>query len=528
MKPTNPLVGSLLTDLYQLTMAYGYWCHKKENIPAVFDLHFRKNPFGGEFTVFAGLSEILRFISKFGFSEEDVTYLQKQNFFGCNPDPNFFDWLRSLNCSQVKIYALKEGTLAFPREPLVRIEGPLAVVQLIETTLLNLVNYASLVATNAARFRLAVGKNKTLLEFGLRRAQGPDGGLSASRYSYIGGFDGTSNVLAGKLFNIPVKGTNAHSFISSFLNLQDLQFCELLDSNGNNVDFLAKVITMREQFSFSTHDGELAAFIAYAISYPNNFVALVDTYDTLESGIPNFIFVALALFELGYKPVGIRLDSGDLAYLSKKAREIFSEVRQKHKLPEVIIIASNDINEQTLFSLKEQNHEIDAFGIGTHLVTCQAQPALGGVYKLVDLAGKPRIKLSQDIEKITIPGKKHLYRIFGKNGFPLLDLMTKDNDLVPACGKKILCRHPFKSANRVYVTPEKIVPLLNCYWDGKKIKETVNIHETRKFVLDQLDYFRSDHLRYLNPTPYKVSLSDNLYRFFHDLWQSEAPIIEIS
>lgn len=521
---SNPIVGPLLTDLYQLTMVYGYWCHDKWNTPAVFDLHFRKNPFQGEFTIFAGLTEALRFAANFRFTDQDIEYLQQQNFFGKNPDPDFFKWLKTLDCSEVKIYALREGSLAFPREPLLRVEGPLAIVQLMETTLLNLVNYASLMATNAARFRLAAGYDKGLLEFGLRRAQGPDGGISASRYAYLGGFDGTSNVLAGKLFCIPVKGTNAHSFISSFTGLDDLKTHHLEDSRGEKVDFLARVLEIRDRLGYKTHDGELAAFIAYAISYPHNFLALVDTYDTLHSGVPNFIVVALALVELGHTPIGVRLDSGDLAYLSKETRNLFLE----HPLPKLTIIASNDINENTLVSLQQQQHQIDAFGIGTHLVTCQAQPALGGVYKLVELCGTPRMKLSQDVEKITLPGRKKVYRIIGQQGYPLLDLMTKEDDIVPQPGKKILCRHPFKSANRVYVTPQEVVCLQECYWDGKLVKELPSIHESRKYVLEQLGNFRSDHLRQLNPTPYKVSLSDDLYTFFHNLWEVEAPILEIT
>ncbi|WP_372366648.1 nicotinate phosphoribosyltransferase [Candidatus Uabimicrobium sp. HlEnr_7] len=524
MKNTNTIVGPLLTDLYQLTMVYGYWCHDKWNLPAVFDLHFRKNPFKGEFTIFAGLAEVLRFADNFQFTENDIQYLKDQNFFGSDPSPDFFDWLKTIDCSDVKIYALPEGTLAFPREPLLRVEGPLAVIQLMETTLLNLVNYASLMATNAARFRLAAGYDKGLLEFGLRRAQGPDGGVSASRYAYLGGFDGTSNVLAGKLFGIPVKGTNAHSFISSFTSIDDLKTRCILGKP--DIDFVEKVLSIKKRLQYKTHEGELAAFIAYAISYPHNFLALVDTYDTLQSGVPNFLIVALALVELGFAPIGIRLDSGDLAYLSQQAREMF--LQHQDILPKLTIIASNDINENTLVSLQQQKHQIDAFGIGTHLVTCQAQPALGGVYKLVELSGMPRMKLSQDVEKITLPGRKNVYRIIGKEGYPLLDLMTKEGDPSPKPGEKMLCRHPFKSANRVYVTPKEVISLQKCYWNGALMEELPSIHDAREYVLQQLSNFRSDHLRQLNPTPYKISLSDDLYVFFHNLWEVEAPILEIT
>ncbi len=533
MQTVNSFIRPLLTDLYQLTMAYGYWKADKHQEPAVFDLHFRKNPFAGEFTVFAGLEAVLHFLSDFRFSEEDIDYLKESSFFGEKADPAFFSWLSELDCSEVKLYAMKEGTLVFPQEPLLRVEGPLGITQLLETTLLNLVNYPSLMATNAARFRLAAGKEKLLLEFGLRRAQGPDGGVSASRYSYIGGFNATSNVLAGKLFKIPVKGTTAHSFISSFSSLSDLKNRSIVNPQENEVPFVELVQDIHKKMGFSTHEGELASFIAYAQSFPHNFVALVDTYDTLGSGIPNFISVATALTQVGYSPVGIRLDSGDLAYLSKKCRKMFTEARSSlpaelKPFPRILIVASNDINEATLVSLNQQGHEIDAFGIGTHLVTCQAQPALGCVYKLVELNGKPRLKLSQEIAKVTIPGKKEIYRLSGMEGYPLVDLMTQVKEPMIEVGQKILCRDPFKANKRVNVIPNKICRLHQCYWDGKKHPSLPNIHEVRDYVLEQLDTFRPDHLRQLNPTPYKVAVDDNLFQFFQDLWLKEAPIMEIS
>jgi nicotinate phosphoribosyltransferase len=284
----------------------------------------------------------------------------------------------------------------FPRIPLLRIEGPIIKTQLLETTLLTLVNFASLVATNAARFRQATGADKTLLEFGLRRAQGPDGGLSASKYCYVGGFDGTSNVLAGKLYGIPIKGTHAHAYVSSYECMNDLTHRELCDRiSGESRPFadlcegyLAELGPALRILPGETNKGELAAFVSYAIAFPTNFLALVDTYDVLKSGLPNFLAVARALHECSYQAVGLRLDSGDLAYLSLEVRSKFVDTAKKFNLSyfeHFTIVASNDINEDTLVSLEKQGHAIDSFGIGTHLVTCQKQPALGCVYKLVEV-----------------------------------------------------------------------------------------------------------------------------------------------
>ena len=293
-------------------------------------------------------------------------------------------------------FFLRTGTVMFPRLPLMRIEGPIVQTQLLETTLLTLTNYASLVATNAARFRSATGADKVLLEFGLRRAQGPDGGLSASKYCYLGGFDGTSNVLAGKLYDIPVRGTHAHAYINSYESMKDLVERHLTDRiSGERRPFadlcekylneLGPVLKISPD---ETHKGELAAFVSYAIAFPTNFLALVDTYDVLKSGVPNFLAVARALHECNYQAIGLRLDSGDLAYLSLEVRAKFVETARKFQLPYIehfMIVASNDINEDTLVSLEKQGHSIDTFGIGTHLVTCQRQPALGCVYKLVQV-----------------------------------------------------------------------------------------------------------------------------------------------
>jgi nicotinate phosphoribosyltransferase len=323
----------------------------------------------------------------------------------------------------------------FPREPLLRVEGPLAICQLLETPLLNLVNFPSLVATNAARMRLAAGWDKTLLEFGLRRAQGPDGGLSASKYAVIGGFDGSSNVLAGKLFNITVKGTHAHSYIMSYTGIGDIKNRMLRVANeDNSVDFVSLVLEKRRLLGCeSTNEGELAAFTSYALAFPTSFLALIDTYDSLSSGVENFLAVGLALHSIGYRPVGVRLDSGDLAYLSKTIRGRFEEVDRLHVKETLFasctIVASNDLNEEVLLALAREGHSIDVFGIGTHLVTCQSQPALGCVYKLAQYNDQPRMKFSQELEKMLIPGRKAVYRLFGQVGDLLLAIhdATKHN-----------------------------------------------------------------------------------------------------
>jgi len=404
--PTNPMVTPLLTDLYQFTMAYAYWKAGKHLEKAVFDLFFRKNPFGGEYTVFAGLEECIRLAANFKFKEEDIDFL-RTILPTC--EEGFFSYLRELNCLDIEIHAIPEGSIVFPKIPLMRVEGSVAVVQLLETPFVNLINYASLVTTNAARHRRVAGSSKVLLEFGLRRAQGPDGGISASKYCYIGGFDATSNVDAGRRFGIPLRGTHSHAFVNSFMGPDEITDRALprLDGPGVCEDFvslsqhwlsrLQAADSLRGMFS-ETSQSEMAAFTSYALAFPTKFQALVDTYDVMRSGLPNFCAVALALNDLGYKALGIRLDSGDLAYLSTEARKCFRAIEKEFGVPEfgkMIITASNDINEDTLDALNKQGHQVDAFGIGTHLVTCFAQPALGCVFKLVEIKGQARMKLSE-------------------------------------------------------------------------------------------------------------------------------------
>jgi len=534
----NGVVQPLLTDFYQITMAYAYWKNKKMNDHAVFDLFFRKNPFRGEYAIFAGLDQCIKYLEEFRFNDSDIVFLKET--LPPTTDPEFFEYLQSLTAKDVTLYAIEEGTVVFPKVPLIRVEGPLAVVQLLETTLLNLVNFASLVATNAARFRRAAGKDKMLLEFGLRRAQGPDGALSASKYCYIGGFDGTSNVLAAKEFGIPAKGTHAHAFVSSFLSKDEDPDAILLDLNDdtNRIFFpvvlrelekISKILSIRQD---QTNNGELKAFSSYAVAFPTQFLALVDTYDALKSGVPNFLAVASALHLFGYKALGIRLDSGDLAYLSKEARKRFQTVSKSLELDwfsSFIITASNDINEETLTSLEQQGHEINAYGIGTHLVTCQRQPALGCVFKLVELNGNPRMKLSEEMSKVTMPGKKNAYRLYGGDNLALLDLLTRSDEPAPQPNERVLCRHPLEEAKRAYVKPNTVENLLKLYWKDGKVHTPINsLQKSRAIAAESLTKLRTDHLRYLNPTPYKVSVTNDLYQFMHELWLDCAPISELS
>ncbi|KAI5069109.1 hypothetical protein GOP47_0015410 [Adiantum capillus-veneris] len=541
-KPTNPMVSALLCDMYQFTMAYAYWKADKHLNRAVFDLLHRKNPFRGEYTIFAGLEECIRFAANFHFEQYEIDYLRTIMPSTC--EDAFFQYLQSVDCSDVEIYAIPEGSVVFPRVPLIRVEGPVLVAQLLETAFLNLVNYASLVATNAARHRQVAGSEKTLMEFGLRRAQGPDGGMSASKYCYLGGFDATSNVDAGQRFGIPVRGTHSHAFVSSFMGLEEIADRCLQYSSGKRTcnDFvsltqqwlskLQAVPSFRGLFS-ETNQSELAAFISYAISLPTRFQALVDTFDVLRSGIPNFCAVALALSELGYNALGIRLDSGDLAYLSKQTRKFFRTVEKEFAVEgfgQLVITASNDINEETLDALNKQGHEIDAFGIGTHLVTCSTQPALGCVYKLVEINKQPRMKLSQDIEKVTIPCKKEAYRLYGVEGYALVDIMKGEAEPPPKAEERLLCRHPFSESRRAHVVPQRVEKLYKCFWAGNSgvpREPLPSLAEAKARCKEQLEAMRPDHLRSLNPTPYKVSVTAKLYDFIHFLWLSEAPVGEL-
>ncbi|XP_026190087.1 nicotinate phosphoribosyltransferase 1 [Cyclospora cayetanensis] len=407
--------------------------------------------------------------------------------------------------------AIREGSLVFPKVPVLQAAGPLGLCQMVETSILNILGYATLVATNAARHRLAAGWKKKLFEFGARRAQGPDGALTASRYAYLGGFDGTSNVQAAYRHEIPLAGTMAHAFVSSFASFESLKpATSLLGPSFPNAVLAARDSVFKlwheKNFSQMAKEGELAAFTAYAMTFPDGFLALVDTYNTLSSGIPNFLAVALALFQEGHTPQGIRIDSGDLAYLSREARQQFKECEEAFNFPfsALHIVVSNDLNEAAISALNDEGHEADVFGIGTNVVTCQSQPALGMVYKLVELEGKPCMKLSEDVEKTSLPTAKAAYRLYNKAGIPAIDLIQSASMPPPVCGRQLFCKDLYDDKKRCFFIPKAVEELLVLLIkDGKLLQPLESIEVCRRRCITQLQHFRADHLRLHCPTEYK-------------------------
>ena len=463
---------SLATDLYQLTMAYGYWKAKVDSKEAVFNLFFRKNPFQGGFSVACGLSYLLDYLKEYRFDDQDIAYLATLEGNDGEPlfEPGFLDYLLRMEFT-CDIDAVPEGTVVFPHEPLVRVRGPIIQCQIIETPLLNILNFQTLIATKAARVCLAT-RGEPVLEFGLRRAQGMDGALAASWAAHIGGCAATSNVLAGKLFGIPVKGTPAHSWIMSF-------------------------------------DSELEAFQTYAEAMPNNCVFLVDTYDTLE-GVRRAAEVGKWLRERGHKMIGIRLDSGDLAYLSIEARKILDAAG----LPETQIVASNDLDEQIIDSLKEQGARINVWGVGTKLVTAYDQPALGGVYKLaaVRQPGGPwqyKVKLSEQAIKVSNPGIRQVRRYYNK--CEILADMIYDTELgVP---ERAVIVDPVDPTRRKEMAPgtaytELLAPIFR---QGRPVYESPSTDVIRLYAEEQRNRFHAGIKRFINPHKYSVGLERSLH-----------------
>jgi nicotinate phosphoribosyltransferase len=465
---------ALLTDLYQLTMAYGYWKSGTADKEAVFHLFFRKNPFGGGFAVACGLHRAMELLERFRFEPEDVEYLAGVPGRDGRPifERAFLDHLRGLRL-RCDLDAMPEGTVAFPFEPLLRVRGPILEAQLLETALLNVLNFETLIATKAARVCLAA-RGEPVLEFGLRRAQGIDGGLSSSRAAYVGGCVGTSNVLAGRLYGIPVRGTHAHSWVMSF-------------------------------------ETEKEAFQAYADALPNNCVFLVDTYDTLE-GVRQAVEVGRRLREGGHEMIGVRLDSGDLAFLSGQARRILDA----GGFPGAVILASNDLDEHVIASLEDQGAQIGAWGVGTQLATGGDQPALGGVYKLGairETGGDWRhvLKVSEQVAKVSNPGIQQVRR-YGDGGQWTADVVWDELLGMPEPSAMVDPQDPTRR-KALPAGPQCVDLLVPVFRQGRRVYDPPALPAVRDRVQAQLAGFHPGVKRFLNPHQYPVGLEGSL----HDL-----------
>ncbi|WP_010532139.1 nicotinate phosphoribosyltransferase [Lentibacillus jeotgali] len=471
---------TLHTDKYQINMMYAHWKNNSHNRQAVFDAYIRKNPFRNGYTVFAGLERIVHYINNLRFTEEDIDYLKQQEE---NYEPEFLDELRRFSFTG-NIYAMREGEVVFPNEPLIRVEARIFESQLVETAILNMMNYQSLIATKASRIK-QVANNDMLIEFGTRRAQEADAAIWGARAAYIAGFHGTSNMRAGKLFNIPAKGTHAHSWI------QD-------------------------------HDSEEEAFTNFAKALPDQSVLLVDTYDTLRSGIPNAIKTGRMLEAQGKKLNAIRLDSGDLARLSIEGRKMLDEAGMEH----VEIMASNDLDEEVIMHLKLQGAKIDSWGVGTKLITGARKPSLGGVYKLVAREDEdkliPVIKLSEDLNKVTTPGPKKVYRIINRKtnksegDYIALAYETVDD-------KPLKMFDPFFPQKFKYVNDYEAVDLLKpIFINGKQVYELPTLEDIHRYHEEQLSYIWEETLRLLNPQTYYVDLSYELWKMKQDMMEEHS------
>lgn len=474
---------TLLTDFYELTMTQAYYHAERttgQKQYAVFDLFYRENPDGNGYAVAAGLAQAVDYINSLRFDDDDLAYLHSSGAF----DGAFLDYLKGFRFTG-DLYAVPEGTVMFPGEPLLRVNAPITEGQLIETALLNIINHQSLIATKAARITHAAGESDTVLEFGLRRAQGPDAGVYGARAAMIGGCHATSNVLAGRWFGVPVKGTHAHSWIMSF-------------------------------------DSELEAFRRYAALYPQSCVLLVDTYDTLKSGVPNAIAVFREMKENGVplKGYGIRLDSGDLAYLSKKARRMLDEAG----FTDAFISASSDLDEYLIADLKSQGAKINTWGVGTNLITSKNYPAFGGVYKMAAVSPDghnwmPKIKLSENPVKVTNPGFKKIFRLYdrasGKLKADLIALAdeTLDNrdDLTLFDPLATWRRMTLKAGE--YTVRELLEPVFK---NGECVYREPTVMDIRSYAAGERETLWEEHKRLINPHPLPVDLSQRLY----DLKQS--------
>lgn len=474
---------TLLTDLYELTMMQGYF-KNDTNDTVVFDAFYRRNPSGNGYAIAAGLEQVIDYIKNLHFSADDISYLRSLQLF----DEDFLDYLSRFHFSG-DIYAIPEGTVVFPQEPLLKVIAPAIEAQLIETAVLNIINHQSLIATKASRVVYAA-KGDGIMEFGLRRAQGPDAGTLGARAAMIGGCIGSSNVLCGQLFDVPVKGTHAHSWIMSFPD-------------------------------------EYTAFKKYSQLYPNACILLVDTYDTLNSGIPNAIrvFTEMRKAEIPLTNYGIRLDSGDLAYLSKKARKMLDEAG----FNDAVISASSDLDEYLIDSLKTQGAAITSWGVGTNLITSKDCPAFGGVYKLVAIKDKttgkfiPKIKLSENTEKITNPGNKTIFRIYDReNGKIKADLIALVGESFDT-GNSLLLFDPLETWKKTLLKPdtytlrELLVPI---FLKGECVYESPKVMDIRDYCRRELDTLWDETRRLVNPHKVHVDLSNELYQIKKQLLDS--------
>lgn len=466
---------TLLTDFYELTMMQGYISSNTSTHEAVFDLFYRKNPSGNGYAVVAGLEQAITYIKNLSFSEEDINYLSSLDSF----NKEFLDYLKNF-CFTGDIYAIPEGTIVFPNEPIMRIKASIIECQLLEAALLNIINHQSLIATKAARVVWAA-QGDSVLEFGLRRAQGPDAGIYGARAAIIGGCAATSNVLTGKMFDVPIKGTHAHSWVMSFAN-------------------------------------ELIAFREYAKIFPNACTFLVDTYDTLKSGVPNAItvFEEMRASGIDLKSYGIRLDSGDFAYLSKEARKMLDNAG----FCDADICASSDLDEYLISDLKSrQGAKINLWGVGTKLITSDDCPSFGGVYKLaaqINSEGvlKPRIKLSENPEKITNPGIKKIFRFYNSaTGKIKADLITLDSETIDT-SKSITIFDPLATWKQMTLKPKEYTVrelLIPIFKSGECVYKSPAVMDIRKYCQDELNTLWDEHKRLINPQILPVDLSRELY-----------------
>ncbi len=465
---------TLLTDLYELTMMQGYFRNMDRNETVIFDAFYRSNPNGGGYAIAAGLEQLIQYIKELHFAPQDIEYLAGLNIF----DKDFLDYLANFRFSG-SIYAIPEGTVIFPREPIVKVIAPIMEAQLVETAILNIINHQSLIATKASRVCFAA-RGDGIMEFGLRRAQGPDAGLYGARAAMIGGCVGTSNVLAGQLFDVPVMGTHAHSWIMSFKD-------------------------------------EYTAFRTYAQMYPDNCTLLVDTYDTLKSGVPNAIRVFTEFRDSGHplKKFGIRLDSGDLAYLSKEARKMLDAAGFEN----ASICASNDLDEYLLHDLKMQKAAINSWGVGTNLITSKDCPSFGGVYKLAAIQNEtgefvPKIKRSENTEKITNPGNKTIYRIYDKTTGKIKADLICFSDETYDTDKDLLLFDPIATWKKTklpggsYTMRELLVPVFR---KGECIYNSPSVMEIASYCKQEKETLWDETKRLFYPHQVHVDLSQKLY-----------------